>query len=103
MKLGMEVGLSPGDTVLAGDPALPPLKRAHSTSALLFVWLMYCGQTTGWIKMPLGMEVGLDPGHIVLDRDTAPPKQGHSPLLSFRSTSIVAKRSPILATTEATV
>ena len=26
----------------------------------------YCGQTTGWIKMPLGVEVNLGPGDVVL-------------------------------------
>jgi len=31
------------------------------------VVVVYCGQTTGWIKMPLGTEVYLDPGDIVLD------------------------------------
>jgi len=44
---------------------------------------MYCGQTTGWIKMPLGTQVGLGPGHIVLYGDPAPsppppPKKRHS-------------------------
>ena len=42
--------------------------------SVLFVTLMHCGQTVGWIKMLLGMEVGLGPGHIVLDRDPAVPK-----------------------------
>jgi len=39
--------------------------------ACLFVTLVYCGQTVGWIRMPLGMEVG----HIVLDGDSAPHPQ----------------------------
>jgi len=43
--------------------------------SVLFVTLMHCGQTVGWIKMLLGMEVGLGPGHIVLDRDPAPVQQ----------------------------
>jgi len=47
--------------------------------SVLFVTLVHCGQTVGWIKMLLGMEVGLGPGHIVLDRDPAPPpRKGHS-------------------------
>jgi len=46
MTLGMEVGLSPGDFVLEGNPA-PPQFSAH----------LYCGQTAGCNKMPLGMEV----------------------------------------------
>jgi len=42
---------------------------------------VYCGQTSGWIKMPLGMEIGLGQGHIVLDGDPGPrQKMGHSPL-----------------------
>jgi len=48
--------------------------------------------------MPLGTEVGLGPGHIVLDGDPAPPQWGTAP--NFRPISIVAKRSPILATAE---
>jgi len=39
MKLGMQVGLDAGHTVLDEDKALPPL--------------------AGWIRMPLGREVGL--------------------------------------------
>jgi len=47
---------------------------------VLFLTLMYCGQTVGWIKMKLGLQVGLSPGHIVFDGDTAPfPPKGHSP------------------------
>ena len=41
--------------------------------------------------MPLDTEVVLGPGHIVLDGD---------PASSFRSMSIVAKRSPISDTAE---
>jgi len=51
--------------------------------------------------MPLGKEVGLVPGHTVLDGDPVgnqrPPQQ---PLPTFRSMSIVAKRSLISATAE---
>jgi len=49
----------------------------------LFVTLVYCGQTVGWIKVKLGMQVDLGPGHVVLDGDPAPsaPK-GHSPQFS---------------------
>jgi len=58
MKLGTQVGLSPGHTVLDGDPAPAPQKgqipqfSAHTC----------CGQMTGWIKIKLVMEVGLGPG-----------------------------------------
>jgi len=51
--------------------------------SVLFVTLVYCGQTAGWIKMPLGTEVDLGPGYIVLDgaqlspeRSTVPPLFG---------------------------
>jgi len=77
MKLGMEVGLSPGDFVLDGDPALSP-KRGRSPQ---FSAHAYCGQTAGCIKMPLGTAVGLGRDNIVLDGDPAiPPKTGRSPL-----------------------
>jgi len=67
----------------------------------LSVTLLYRGQTVAWIKMPLGTEVGLGPGDIVLDGDPAPPrKRAQQPPPTFRSTSIAAKRSPILATAE---
>jgi len=60
----MEVGLSPGDFVLDGDPP------SH----------VYCGQTDALIKKPLGTEVGLGLRDIVLDGDPAPPLlKGHSP------------------------
>jgi len=69
LPLGRETDLSPGVTVLDGDPmaVAKPLDN----------------------KMPLGTEVGLGSGHIVLDgtqlpqRDTAP---------NFWLMSVVAKR-----------
>jgi len=67
MKLGMEIGLGPGDIVLDGDPApYPQTGTAPNFGPCL------------WIKMPLGREVDLGPGNIVLDGDPTPPK-GHSP------------------------
>jgi len=72
MRLGMEVGLAPGDFVLAGDPALPCQKGADPQFSAYF----YCGQTAGCIKMPLDMEVGLSPGDFVLDGNPAPPHEG---------------------------
>jgi len=77
MALGMEVGLSPGDFVLDGDPARSP-KRGRSP--LTNFRPTCCGQRAGWIKMALGMEAGLSPGDFVLDGDPAPlPKRGRSP------------------------
>jgi len=63
MPLGTKVGLSPGDSVLDGDPA-PFAKRRRSPPYLAHV---YCGQMAGWMTTPLGTEVDLGPGHIVLD------------------------------------
>ena len=74
MPLGMELGLSPGDFVLDGDPAHLP-KRGRSLSPK-FSAHFYCGQTAGWMKMALGMEVGLNPGDFMLDGDPAPPQRG---------------------------
>jgi len=95
MPLGMEVGLSPGNIVLDGDPA-PPKK--HSSPQ--FLAHVCCGQTAGWIKMPLGTEVDLAPGHTVLDGDPAPLKNRYSNLPQLFGPSIVAKLSPISATAE---
>ena len=67
VPLGQEVGLRPSDTELDGDPASRPQKGG--TAPPQFLANVYCGQTTGWIKMPLGVEIGLGPGHIVLDDD----------------------------------
>jgi len=64
--LGTEVGLSPGDFVLDGDPA-PLFKKGAAH--------VYCDQTAAWIKMPLGTEVGLGPGEIVFDEDPAAPEK----------------------------
>ena len=72
MPLGMEVGLSPGDFVLDGDPAPPPQKGGHSPPQ--FSAHMCCAQMAAWIKMSLGMDVGFGPGYFVLDGDRAPSK-----------------------------
>ena len=50
--------------------------------------------------MPLGKEVGLGPGHIVLDGDPVRTQPAQQLLSTFWPMSIVAKRSPILATAE---
>ena len=80
MLLGREVGLSPSDIVLDGDPAPPPKRGAGAPK---FSAHIRCGQMAGWIKMPLGREVGLSPSDIVLDGDPAPhPKRGGAPQFS---------------------
>jgi len=71
MALGMEVGLSPGDFVLDGDP-----KGAQSPQ---FSTNVRCGQTTGWTKMALGMEVGIGPDVFVFDGDRATPRTEGTP------------------------
>ena len=55
MVLGIEIGLSSGDFVLDGDPALPQ-KGAEPPPQ--FSAHFHCVPTAGCIKMPLGMEVG---------------------------------------------
>jgi len=80
VPLGMEVGLSPSDFVLDGDPAPLPKKGAEPPPQ--FSAHVLCGQTAEWIKLALGMEEGLGAGHIVLDGDPAPPQKGHSPQFS---------------------
>jgi len=70
MPLGMEVGLSPGDFVLDGDPALPSTKRGGAPQFSAHVY----GQAAGWMKTPLGTEVYLGPGHTAVRRaPTCPP------------------------------
>jgi len=61
-----------------GTQLRPPQKGAELPAQ--FSAHVYCGQTSGWIKVALGMEVSLGPGHIVLDGDTAPsPKRDRAP------------------------
>ena len=71
MVVSIEVGLSPGDFMLDGDPA--PLRKNGVEPSPKFRVDVYCGQMAGWIKMTLGMEVCLIPGDFVLDGDPAPP------------------------------
>jgi len=80
MPLGMEVGLSPGDFVLDGDPTSPPLK-GHRTEPQ-FSSNVRCGQTTGWTKMALGVEVDLGLGDFVLDWDPVTPRTEGAPTTS---------------------
>jgi len=70
MPLGTDVGLGPGHIVLDGHPA-PPKRHSPQFSAHV-----YCGQTSGWIKIPLRTKVGLGPSYIVLWGASSPPKKG---------------------------
>jgi len=91
MKLGMQVGLGPGHTVLDGDPA-PSTERGTATPDIRNLWVqalpasvystvhVYCSQTAVWIKMKLGMDVGIGLHQIVLNGDPAPlPQRGTAP------------------------
>jgi len=74
MPLGMEVGLSPGDFVLDGDPAPLP-KRGRTEPPIVcgvYAVVSIGGQTAVCISIPLVMEVGLSLGNIGLDGDPAP-------------------------------
>jgi len=65
--------------------------RCLSVCPVLFMTLVYCGQTVGWINIKHGMQVGLGSGHILLDGDPAPlPQKGAEPP-NFRPVSVVAK------------
>ena len=90
----MEVGFSPGDFVLDGDPVPLPKKGSGAPPPAKKSAHVYCGQTAAGIKAALGVEAGLSPNDFVLDGDPAPsPKKGGGALLSnFRPMSIVAKR-----------
>jgi len=95
MPLGMEVGLSPGDSVLDGDPA-PYSKRGGAPQ---FSAHVYCGQTAAWMTMPLGMEIELSLCHIVLDGGSQLPRKGHSSRPLF-GPCLLWPRSSISATSE---
>ena len=90
MPLGMELGLSPCDFVLDGDPALPSPNKAAEPPAQ-FSTHFCCGQTAACINMPLGMKLGLGPGDFVLDGDPAPPPQRGTAPTNFRPISVAAK------------
>jgi len=68
MKLGVQVGLSPGHIVLDGSELLPKGGQPPQFSAYIC-----CGQMAACIKMPLGMEVGLVSGDFVLNGDPHSP------------------------------
>ena len=83
LVLGMEVGHSPGDFVLDGEP-VPTLPDKGAELPQIFgpclLW------PNGWMDQDgtlIGAEVGLGPGHIVLDGNPAPlpKKRGRAPIL----------------------
>jgi len=84
-ELGVEIGLSPSQLVLDGDPAFP--KGAQPPILAHFCY----GRTAGWIKTPLGTEVDFDSGDIVLHGKPAPPK-GRAQQPPLFGPCIVAKR-----------
>ena len=71
----MEVGLSPGDFVLDGDP-VPLPKRGGATQFSAHVY--NCGQTATSTKMSFGMEVGLGLRDSVRWGTHLPPEKGHT-------------------------
>jgi len=91
MKLvfGMEVGLSPGDFVLDGDPA-PSLKGGGAPSTIFGPFLLW---PNGWMHQDATW-YGCRPqprGLCVRWRPTPLPKKGAEPPPNFRPIFIVAK------------
>ena len=88
MPLGLEVGLSPGNVVVDGDPAAPPQKGRGAPNfrrMSIVVKRLHI-----WIKMSLGTEVGLSLRDIVRRGPSSPPLKCTAP--NFRPMSVVAKR-----------
>ena len=88
MKLGMQVGLGPGHTVLDGDPA--PLPKGAQPPPILGPYLLwpnsYMYQNATWYggrPQPRRLCVRWGPA--------LSPKMGRSPLPNFRPISIVDK------------
>jgi len=78
----MDVGLSPGHTVVDGDPAPRKKRTAHPP---IFSHV-YCGQTSGWIKMPHGTDATCYEGTTsaqatcyMMTQHPAPQKRGPGP------------------------
>ena len=89
LVLGTEVGLSPGNFVLDGDPV--PFPQKGRSPLPKFSAHLYWGETAACIKVPLGMDLGLGPGDFVLDGDPAPPSRKRAQPLNFRPISVAAK------------
>jgi len=85
MPLGMEVGLGPGDFVLAEDPAPLPQKGSSPNFCPCLFW------PNGWMDQD-GTWPWFRP-HCARWGPSSPPKKGGgAPVPNFRPTSIVAKR-----------
>jgi len=91
MPLGMEVGLSPGDFVLDGDPVPPPQKGGRAPLQIFGPCLLW---PNGWMNQD-GERHGerAQPNQLCVRWGPSPlPKKGQSPLPNFRLISTVAKR-----------
>ena len=76
MKLGMQVGLSPGHIVLDGDPAPLPKKGTEPPFSA-----HVCAKWLHGLRCHLVWRYSLGPSDFVLDGNPTPlPKKGHSPL-----------------------
>jgi len=74
LVLGMEVGLSPGDFVLDGDPAPLPPKGGGDSSQIFGPFLFW---PNGWMHQDATWYRGRPvPGDFVLDGDLAPSQKG---------------------------
>jgi len=89
MALGMEVGLSPGDFVLDGDPAPLPKRGAEPPSPIFSPCLLW---PNGWMNQD-GTWHGGRPWsrpHCAVGTQLPSPEEGRAP--NFRPIFIVAKR-----------
>ena len=81
MPFGMEVGRpQPKRLCVTWGPSSPPQKGGGAPQ---FSAHVYCGQTTGCIKIPLGTEVGPSLDDFVLDGDPAPLRKKRTELPQF--------------------
>jgi len=78
MPLGMDVGLSPGDFVLDGDPVLPPQQRGRSPLPIFGPFLL-CSK--GWMHQDTTRYGGRpQPRQVCVRWGPSPsPKKGWSP------------------------
>jgi len=87
MPLGMKVGLSPGDFLLDGDPAVHP-KKGGAQPPIFGTSIV----RNGWMDQDATWYGGKPrPRRLVLDGDPAPPK-GTQPPPNSRPKFVVAKR-----------